>query len=77
MQFADQMSDDMMSEVLGNQNPTASTESDSIAKSSRRARNDQKWDSLKDEIYSIYMTENSTLQNTKTAIEEQRGFKAR
>jgi hypothetical protein len=77
MRFVDQMSDDTMSEVLGNQNPTASTESDFVAKPSRRARNDQKWDSLKDEIYSIYITENSTLHNTKRAIEEQRGFKAR
>ena len=46
-------------------------------KSSRRIRNDEKWKSLKDEIYRIYMTEDNTLQNTMNAISEQHGFEAR
>jgi hypothetical protein len=46
-------------------------------KSSRRIRNDEKWKSLKDEIYRIYMTGDNTLQNTMNAIFEQHGFEAR
>jgi predicted secreted acid phosphatase len=46
-------------------------------KSSRRIRNDEKWKSLKDEIYRIYMTDDNTLQNTMNAIFEQHGFEAR
>ncbi|KAH8780621.1 hypothetical protein F5882DRAFT_500542 [Hyaloscypha sp. PMI_1271] len=45
-------------------------------KSSRRIRNDEKWKSLKDEIYRIYMTDDNTLQNTMNAISEQHGFEA-
>ncbi|PMD60667.1 uncharacterized protein K444DRAFT_387287, partial [Hyaloscypha bicolor E] len=45
-------------------------------KSSRRIRNDEKWKSLKDEIYRIYMIEDNTLQNTMSTIFEQHGFEA-
>ena len=48
-----------------------------VTKTSRRARNDQKWNSLKDVIYRIYIIDNFTLQNTKRVIEEKHGFKAR
>lgn len=48
-----------------------------IAKPSRRALNDLKWDSVKEEIYRIYMTNDFTLQNTKRTIEEEHGFVAR
>lgn len=46
-------------------------------KSSRRIRNDEKWKSLKDEIYRIYMTGDNTLQNTMNTIFEQHSFEAR
>ena len=48
-----------------------------VTKTSRRARNDQKWNSLKDVIYRIYIIDNFTLQNTKRVIEDKHGFKAR
>jgi hypothetical protein len=48
-----------------------------VTKTSRRARNDQKWNSLKDVIYRIYTIDNFTLQNTKRVIEDKHGFKAR
>jgi hypothetical protein len=46
-----------MTDVLECHDPGGSTELDSVATLSRRARNDQNWDSLKDKIYSTYMTE--------------------
>jgi len=68
----------MTSESLPNRKESAtSNHLDPDPKSFRRARNDEKWDSLKEEIYYIYMTNNSTLQNTKRVIEEKHGFKAR
>jgi hypothetical protein len=50
---------------------------DPVPKPSRRARNDQKWESLKDEIRLTYMTNDFTLQNTRRIIEERHAFKAR
>ncbi len=46
-------------------------------KSSRRIRNDQKWDLLKEKIDRLYMTEDNTLQDTMRIILDQDGFKAR
>lgn len=39
-------------------------------------RNDQKWESLKQEIWRVYMTENNTLPQTMLKIEQAHGFKA-
>lgn len=55
--LADQMCDDMMSDVLDDQDPTAPSGSDSVELSSRRAHHDHKWNSLKDEIYGIFDSE--------------------
>jgi Clr5 domain len=55
----------------------ASTQAQEQLKSTRRIRNDEKWESLKAEIYQIYMTEDNTLRNTMNAIFEKYGFKAR
>jgi hypothetical protein len=66
-----------MNKALPGSEPTASTQSAAATKCSRRVRNDQNWNSLKDEIYRIYMTEDFTLQNTMRAIVEQHSFKAR
>ena len=46
-------------------------------KSSRCARNDDKWDLLKEKIYDEYMVKDRTLQNTKQTIEERHGYVAR
>jgi hypothetical protein len=40
------------------------------------SRNDQKWESLKDEIQRVYMKENNTLPRTMLQIEQTHGFKA-
>jgi len=45
------------------------------AKGLRLSRNDEKWDSLKGEIYRIYMVENNTLEYSIHEIEKY-GFKA-
>lgn len=37
-------------------------------------RNDAEWESLKDEIFRIYMAENNTLDVTMTMIELQHNF---
>jgi hypothetical protein len=55
----------------------ASIASGRPSKSSRLARNDQKWDSLKDEIRRIYRGEGKTLATTMRTIEAKYGFKAR
>lgn len=49
----------------------------SVAKSSRRARNDDRWDSLKGEIFDVYMVRDCTLLNTKQMIEDKHDFVAR
>jgi hypothetical protein len=67
----------LISEALPAEDTTASTENDAAAKSTRRARNDQKWDSLKEDIYRMYMADDLTLQNTMRAIAKQHDFKAR
>jgi len=46
-------------------------------KSFRRAKNDQKWDALKQEIHRIYVKEDNTLQGTMQMIEQVHSFKAR
>jgi hypothetical protein len=80
------MSDDLMNEtqaVMGRDEsmlddaPKLPARGQEQLKSSRRIRNDEKWKSLKDEIYRIYMTEDNTLQNTMNAISEKHGFEAR
>jgi hypothetical protein len=72
------MSIDIVNEaLLGAEEVTASTQPGPVTKPSRRARNDQKWNSLKDEIYRIYMIDDFTLRNTKRVLEERHGFKAR
>jgi hypothetical protein len=40
------------------------------------SRNDEKWESLRGEMYRIYMTETTTLSKTRLMIEEQHGFTA-
>ncbi|KAE9378380.1 hypothetical protein N431DRAFT_541859 [Stipitochalara longipes BDJ] len=40
------------------------------------SRNDRKWESLKQEIQRVYMTENRTLPQTMLKIEQAHGFKA-
>jgi hypothetical protein len=45
-------------------------------KGSVLSRNDQKWESLKQEIRAVYMTENNTLPQTMLRIEEAHDFKA-
>jgi hypothetical protein len=47
------------------------------AKTSRSIRNNQKWDSVKDRIYYIYMVNDCTLQDSMRPIAERYGFKAR
>jgi hypothetical protein len=71
------MSEDRMNETLLDQAPSTSTEAQETPKCARRIRSDQKWDSLKEEIYRIYITEDNTLQITISSIFGQYGFKAR
>jgi len=47
------------------------------AKSSRRIRNDVKWNSIKNEVYSMYMADGSTLHKTMQVVGERFSFKAR
>ena len=44
---------------------------------STRAKNDQKWDAYKSEIYRFYIEEDNTLEKTIAMIEASSGFKAR
>jgi hypothetical protein len=39
-------------------------------------RNDQRWESLREEIYTIYMIQKTPLPKTMLLIEERHGFKA-
>lgn len=80
------MSDDLMNKAQAVEDrdesmlddvPKLPARSQEQPKSSRRIRNDEKWRSLKGEIYRIYMTDDNTLQNTMNAIFEQHGFEAR
>jgi hypothetical protein len=45
--------------------------------SSRLTKNNQKWDSLKDEIRRFYMTEDKPLPITMDIIKQKHGFTAR
>jgi hypothetical protein len=47
------------------------------SKSSTRAKNDQKWDAYRHEIYRFYIEEDKTLDATMQMIEANSGFKAR
>jgi hypothetical protein len=47
-----------------------------IQKGPLLSRNDQKWESLREHIYKIYITENNTLSKTMLMTEEQHDFKA-
>jgi hypothetical protein len=40
------------------------------------SRNDQKWESLKQEIWTVYMMEKNTLPQTMLEIEQAHNFKA-
>jgi hypothetical protein len=72
------MSYNMINEAAPSQDECAALNpSTAVTKSSRRARNDDRWDSLKEEIYQVYMAKDSTLQNTKQLAEERHGFVAR
>jgi len=46
-------------------------------KPSTLERNNQKWDSMKMDIYRIYVDDKSTLEATMSQIEELHGFNAR
>ncbi|KAE9382026.1 hypothetical protein N431DRAFT_322170, partial [Stipitochalara longipes BDJ] len=68
------MSHNKTSEAVPSQDKSAALNfSVPVANSSRRTRNDDRWDSLKEEIYDVYMVKDSTLQNTKRLIEESHG----
>jgi hypothetical protein len=71
--------DILQDEIPGGTGPEKHTAltPDPVPKPSRRARNDQKWELLKDEIRCTYMTNDFTLQNTRIVIEERHAFKAR
>jgi hypothetical protein len=45
-------------------------------KGPRLTRNDEKWDSVKADIYRLYITESKTLPTTMSEIEDLHGFKA-
>lgn len=47
------------------------------SRTSTRAKNDQKWDAQKNEIYHFYIEEDNTLEKTIQMIEATSGFKAR
>jgi hypothetical protein len=51
--------------------------SDTIGKLSAKARNDQSWNILKQDIYRLYVEEGRTLVETIQIIQRDRRFKAR
>ena len=71
------MSNGLIDIVLPDRKMLGSTRAQAPAKTSRLIRNNQKWDSLKDRIYHIYMAEDCTLPDTMLAIAERYGLKAR
>jgi hypothetical protein len=71
------MSNGLLDIVLSDPKMPVSTPAQAPAKTSRSIRNNQKWDSVKDRIYCIYMVNDCTLQDTMRAIAERYGFKAR
>jgi len=54
-----------------------STKIEQPSSSSRLAKNNQKWNSLKGKIRELYMTEDKTLAVTMGTMEKEHGFKAR
>ena len=71
------MSNDFTDVVTPEEQILGSSRVRASGKASRLIRNNQKWDSLKDRIYGIYMSEDFTLHDTMRAIEERYGLKAR
>jgi hypothetical protein len=71
------MSNDIFNHTLPDEGHLASSQVQIQPTSSRRVRNDQKWDSLKEEIHHLYMTKDNTLHNTIRAVVDQHGFMAR
>jgi hypothetical protein len=57
--------------------PSAPTSNKDALNPSCRIRNDQKWNSIKEEVYRIYITEDNTLRSTMRAVSEQHAFNAR
>jgi tRNA U34 2-thiouridine synthase MnmA/TrmU len=45
--------------------------------SKKREESKQKWETLKDHIYKLYVAEEKTLRETMVEIEEKHGLKAR
>ncbi|KAN0121948.1 hypothetical protein V8E51_000274 [Hyaloscypha variabilis] len=71
------MSRNMTNKAVTSQSQSvASSPFTPVARSSRRARNDERWDSLKEEIFEIYILKDSTLQDTKQLTEDRHGFVA-
>ncbi|PVH87417.1 hypothetical protein DL98DRAFT_525470 [Cadophora sp. DSE1049] len=58
------------------QSPESATSSRTSTRPSTRAKNDQKWDAQKNEIYRFYIEEDNTLDATIQMIEATSGFKA-
>jgi hypothetical protein len=71
------MSTDMAGTAMDEGETSALIVARLAAKSSRRIPNDTKWNSIKNEVYSMYIAEGSTLQKTMKVIGERSGFKAR
>lgn len=59
------------------QSPGSASSSRTSSRPSTRAKNDQKWDAYKNEIYRFYIEEDNTLDATIAMIEANSGFKAR
>ncbi|KAL2070466.1 hypothetical protein VTL71DRAFT_13492 [Oculimacula yallundae] len=58
------------------QSPEYASSSRTSSKPSTRAKNDQKWDAQKNEIYHYYIEADNTLEATIQMIEATSGFKA-
>jgi Clr5 domain len=65
------------SQVLHGQQSSMDSDHLPAAKPSRRAQNDEKWNSLKGDIYDRYMTQDFTLQDTMRTLEAEHAFFAR
>lgn len=70
--FENTMSDGILSQELA-----PSTGIEQPPESSRLIKNDQRWDSLKDEIYQSYIADDNTLPVTMRTFEHTHGFAAR
>lgn len=63
--------------IQGNTGSAPPKSSRQPTRSGRKAKNDAKWDTHKEEIRRIYFEEKNTLPETMQRIEETQGFKAR